>query len=123
MFDSIVNKAGVPRLRFHDLRHSAATLQSVQGVDPRVVMELLRHTDFKTTMDLYSHVIPTLKSDAAEHMDRILDPVVVKEGESQIEEDANLKKTVDRGEWIRTTDLPVPNLHLSTHYKRVPLSR
>jgi integrase len=78
VFYAILEKSGLPRLPFHDLRHSAATLLLVQGVHPRVVMELLRHTDFATTMDVYSHVIPTLRSEAANQMDQILNPLVVK---------------------------------------------
>ncbi len=109
VFYAIVKKSGLPRLRFHDLRHSAATLLLVQGVHPRVVMEM----DFATTMDQYSHALPALKKDAASQMEQILNPVVVNlvvKGEKAIEEDsANLLKTNGRGEWIRTTDLLVPN--------------
>jgi integrase len=85
----------------------------VQGVHPRVVMELLRHTNFAITMHLYSHVIPALQREAADQMDRILEPVVVKQvvkgGEASREEEANPMKGNGRGEWIRTTDLLVPN--------------
>ena len=113
VFYSILKKSGVPRLRFHDLRHSAATLLLVQGVHPRVVMELLRHANMATTMDTYSHVIPMLKQDCADKMDEILKPVAVnlavKEGEGVSVADANELKTNGRGEWIRTTDLLVPN--------------
>ena len=112
-FYAVLKKSGLPRLRFHDLRHSAATLLLVQGVHPRVVMELLRHTDFATTMDIYSHVLPILNREAADQMDRILQPVVVNlvvKGEESTEgRESKPQKTNGRGEWIRTTDLLVPN--------------
>lgn len=76
-FYSIMNNSGLPRLRFHDLRHCAATLLLVQGVHPRVVMDLLRHTTVSITMNLYSHVIPALRKEAADKMDEILNPVAV----------------------------------------------
>lgn len=60
--------AGLPHLRFHDLRHSAASLLLAQGVHPRVVMELLGHSDIRLTMNTYSHVIPQLSRDAADKM-------------------------------------------------------
>jgi integrase len=64
--------AGLPRLRFHDLRHSCATLLLVQGVPARVIMEILGHSSIALTMNTYSHVMPSLKRDAADAMDRVL---------------------------------------------------
>jgi integrase len=63
--------AGLPRLRFHDLRHSCATLLLVQGVPARVVMEILGHSSIALTMNTYSHVLPELKREAAEAIDRV----------------------------------------------------
>lgn len=74
-FYGIVKNSGMRKFRFHDLRHSAATLLLVQGVHPRAVMELLGHSDFATTMNIYSHVIPAVKKDVADQMDAILKPV------------------------------------------------
>jgi integrase len=65
-------KAGLPRKRFHDLRHTCASLLLAQGVQPRVVMEILGHSQIALTMDTYSHVIPSLKRDAANSMDKAL---------------------------------------------------
>ncbi len=62
----------LPRLRFHDLRHSAASLLMAQGVPPRVVMEVLGHSRFGMTMDVYTHVFPALLEGAADAMDRTL---------------------------------------------------
>lgn len=64
--------AGLPRMRFHDLRHGAASLLLAQGVAPRVVMEILGHSTIALTMNVYSHVIPALERDAADRMDAIL---------------------------------------------------
>ena len=71
-FKLILKKAGLPDIRFHDLRHTAASLLLVQGVDPRVVMETLGHSQISLTMDTYSHVMPVLMRDAADKMDAIL---------------------------------------------------
>ena len=66
--------AGLPRMRFHDLRHSAATLLLTQGVHPRAVMELLGHSRITTTMDTYSHVLESVKRETASQMDCIFSP-------------------------------------------------
>jgi integrase len=71
-FHSVLAKAGLSRMRFHDLRHSCATLLMVQGVSPRVVMDVLGHTEMRLTMDLYSHVVPALQRDAADRMEQLL---------------------------------------------------
>jgi integrase len=67
-----LERAGLAQRRFHDLRHSCATLLLVQGVSPRVVMEVLGHSEIAMTMDTYSHVIPELRRDAAERMNALL---------------------------------------------------
>jgi integrase len=67
-----LDKAGLPRMRFHDLRHSCASLLLVQGVSPRVVMETLGHSNISITMDTYTHVLPELQRQAADAMDRAL---------------------------------------------------
>src|SRR5262249_43866993 len=64
--------AGLPPLRFHDLRHSAASLLLAQGVPPRVVMEVLGHSQIGVTMNTYSHVVPALVDAAAAAVDRVL---------------------------------------------------
>ncbi len=60
----LLQKAGLPDLRFHDLRHSAATLLLSEGVHPKVVQELLGHSTISMTMDVYSHVLPGMQQDA-----------------------------------------------------------
>jgi integrase len=62
----------VRRIRFHDLRHTCASLLLAQGVSPRVVMDVLGHSQLSITMDLYSHVMLSALRDAADAMDRAL---------------------------------------------------
>jgi integrase len=71
-FTPLLEKAGLPRIRFHDLRHTAATLLLGQGTHPKVVADLLGHTRIGTTLDLYSQVTPTMQAQAAATMDAIL---------------------------------------------------
>lgn len=71
-FDALIEQAGVRRIRFHDLRHTCASLLFAQGVPPRVVMDLLGHTTLSITTDLYAHVMPTALADAASAMDGLL---------------------------------------------------
>jgi len=71
-FHQLLDHAGLPQRRFHDLRHSCATLLLVQGVSPRVVMDVLGHSQIALTMNTYSHVIPDLRRDAARRMEELL---------------------------------------------------
>jgi integrase len=73
-FQQIAKKAGLPKVRFHDLRHTAATLLLAQGVHARLVMEILRHSSISLTLNTYSHVIPTMLDEVAAKMDKILAP-------------------------------------------------
>ena len=65
-------RAGLPRIRFHDLRHTAATLLLAQNVTPKVVFEMLGHSTVSITLDIYSHVLPDMREDAAAAMARAL---------------------------------------------------
>lgn len=71
-FDRMCERAGLGHRRFHDLRHTTASLLLEQGVHPRVVMELLGHSQFSLTMNNYSHVMPVLQREAANRMDEVL---------------------------------------------------
>jgi integrase len=64
-FERHAKGAGLPRIRFHDLRHTHATLALAAGVHPKVVSERLGHASIAITMDTYSHPIPTLDEEAA----------------------------------------------------------
>jgi integrase len=63
-FKSLLKKAGLPNIRFHDLRHTAATTLLALGVNPKIVQEMLGHTEISMTMDIYSHVLPTMQKEA-----------------------------------------------------------
>jgi integrase len=60
----------LPRVRFHDLRHSHATQLLLAGVHPKVAQERLGHASITTTIDLYSHVTETMQGDAAVRLDQ-----------------------------------------------------
>ncbi|RZU73493.1 phage integrase family protein [Micromonospora kangleipakensis] len=62
----------MPKVRLHDLRHTAATLLLAQGVPARVLMELLGHSQIGVTMNIYSHVMPTQLVQAADAMENVL---------------------------------------------------
>ena len=65
-FQKLVKEAHVQKVRFHDLRHTHATLLMKAGVPAKVVQERLGHTDIKITLGLYSHVLPSMQREAAE---------------------------------------------------------
>jgi len=69
---SLTAQAGVPRIRFHDLRHTCATLLLRQGMHPKVVAERLGHRDVGVTLNTYSHVQPDMQEEAAATLDAIL---------------------------------------------------
>ncbi len=71
-FKKILTRAGLPDIRFHDLRHSAATLLLSLGIHPKVVQELLGHTQISMTMDVYSPVLPGMQQDAMRQLDAAL---------------------------------------------------
>jgi integrase len=63
-FYPLLARAGLPRIRFHDLRHSAATLLLGLGIHPKIVSEMLGHSQIGITLDLYSHVTATMQQEA-----------------------------------------------------------
>lgn len=68
LFKKLLQDVGLPLMRFHDLRHSAATLLLAMGVHVKVVQELLGHSNITTTLNTYSHVLPSLQQDAMNKM-------------------------------------------------------
>ncbi len=65
-------RAGLPRMRFHDLRHTAATLLLGRGVNPKIVSEMLGHASIAFTLDSYSHALPDMQAQAAVGLDAAL---------------------------------------------------
>jgi integrase len=68
-FHKLLDTAEIPRQRFHNLRHSAATLMLAQGVDAPAIMAVLGHSHISTTINLYAHIMPEVKRDAADRME------------------------------------------------------
>ncbi len=68
----LLRRAELPRIRFHDLRHTFATLQMAAGTNPKIVSEMLRHKDVQITLDRNSHSLPTLQAEAMGRLDVIL---------------------------------------------------
>jgi integrase len=67
----LVRQSGLPHVRFHDLRHAHATLMLVGGVHPKVVSERLGHASVGITLDTYSHVLPSMQTEAARMLDEL----------------------------------------------------
>ena len=62
----------LPQIRFHDLRHTCATLLLSKNVNPKVVSEMLGHATIAITLDTYSHVLPTMQESPAKAMEEAL---------------------------------------------------
>ena len=78
-FTRLINRVkDIPRVRFHDLRHSHATQLLLAGVHPKVAQERLGHATITTTLDLYSHVTETMQSDAAEKLDALFQTAITR---------------------------------------------
>ena len=71
-FVRVSETAGLRLIRLHDARHGCATLLTAAGVAPRVVMEILGHSQISLTMDVYTHVVQDTQREAISHMDRLL---------------------------------------------------
>ena len=71
-FAPLLKRAGLPHMRFHDLRHTCATLLLSRGVHPKFVQELLGHATIAITLDTYSHVMPSMGDATAKAMEEAL---------------------------------------------------
>jgi integrase len=71
LFTRILVKAGLPHMRFHDLRHTAATLLLGRGINPKIVSEMLGHSQISITLEIYSHVTLHMQGAAAQAMDAV----------------------------------------------------
>jgi len=71
-FKPLLRRAGLPNIRFHDLRHTCATLLLSKDVHAKFVQELLGHATISITLDTYSHVLPGMGDAAASAMDSAL---------------------------------------------------
>ena len=71
-FEQHARRAGLPRIRLHDLRHSYASAALAAGVPAKVISERLGHATIAVTMDIYSHVLPGLDREAADTVARLI---------------------------------------------------
>jgi integrase len=71
-FKPLLKRSGLPQIRFHDLRHTCATLLLTKNVNPKVVSEVLGHATIAITLDTYSHVLPNMQESAAAAMEDAL---------------------------------------------------
>lgn len=70
-FNNYLERAGVKKIRLHDLRHTHASLLLKAGVQPKVVQERLGHSSITITMDMYSHLFPSIQKEAAQRLDNM----------------------------------------------------
>ncbi|MGG1400199.1 site-specific integrase [Bacillus salipaludis] len=71
-FKNDAKKVGLPIIRFHDLRHTHATMLIQQNINPKVIQERLGHSRIGITLDIYSHVLPSMQQEVAMKLDEIL---------------------------------------------------
>jgi integrase len=71
-FELLLKKAGLPAIRFHDLRHTCATLLLSRNVNPKIVSEMLGHATIAITLDTYSLVLPNMQKGAARALEETL---------------------------------------------------
>ncbi len=79
-FSGIARRAGLGGVRFHDLRHTFASLMLLRGAKPKVISEALGHASVAFTMDTYSHIIEGMQEDAMALLDEVLPPGVISSG-------------------------------------------
>lgn len=72
LLKELLKKAGLPEIRWHDLRHSLATVLLGLGTNPKIVQEVLGHAAISMTMDIYSHVLPTMQQEAMGRLNEAL---------------------------------------------------
>jgi integrase len=77
IFKKLLKEASLPEIRFHDLRHTAASLMLQEGIHPKIVQERLGHSRISLTLDIYSHVLPAMQQEAAAKLDELLTPIAV----------------------------------------------
>jgi len=76
-FKRLIKRAGLPEIRFHDLRHTAASLMLNNGIPLIVVSRRLGHAQPSITLNVYGHMIPMMQEQAAELMDKITAPISI----------------------------------------------
>ena len=70
-FYPLLKQANLPRIRFHDLRHTTATLMLAEGISVKVVQEMLGHSSPRITLEIYAHVIPSMQKEAVQRIEAL----------------------------------------------------
>ncbi len=83
-FKKIIRELGLPPVRFHDLRHTHATLMLKEGIHPKIVSERLGHSSISITMDTYSHVLPGMQEQAALVFEKSLESTIPEAGSAAL---------------------------------------
>ena len=76
-FNRVMDRAGIPRIRFHDLRNTAASLMLNNGIPVIVVSKILGHSKPSITLDIYGHLYNEMQGEAASLMDELVSPIKV----------------------------------------------
>jgi len=76
-FNRVIAETSLPKIRFHDLRHTAASLMLNHGVPSIVVSRILGHSKPSTTLDIYGHLYHEMQGEAAKIMDDLVTPIQV----------------------------------------------
>lgn len=97
----ILAKAGLENVRVHDLRHTCATLLMLSGVHPKIVQEMLGHSNINVTLGIYSHTMPSMKRSAADSISNLIDASKPEEAKNNPE-----NSEVNAAEKTATLSLP-----------------
>jgi integrase len=97
-FKEILNKAGLPNIRFHDLRHTAATMHLGMMTNPKIVQEILGHSSIGITINAYSHVLPPMQREAMGNINEWLVAHTEAQGEDQTRQQKAEDGQESRGE-------------------------
>jgi integrase len=81
-FRELLEEAGLPSIRFHDLRHSAATILLSMGVNIKVIQEMLGHSDISITLRVYGHLLPSMQQEAVDRWDSVFQERKREQGET-----------------------------------------
>ena len=76
-FKPILKASNVPVIRFHDLRHTAASLMLNNNIPPIVVSRRLGHSKASITLDIYGHLLPSMQAEVAEKIDELITPIPI----------------------------------------------
>jgi len=103
-FKRLLKRAGLPDIRFHDLRHTAATLMLLNGIPLIVVSRRLGHSKPSVTLDIYGHYIPGMQKEAAAMMDELVTPIATKWQQIGNSQESSPKDQFELTEYVAVAD-------------------